>query len=1391
MGSGILYSRIAKIKENVKKRRFVKTMFLAGIFLFGLHFNSLATPPTFAVSSPQPISVCQDAIGGLDISSLLAVNEADAGHPLTWTISLTPGSGSLTGSYSATAMTGATTPVPANTFMYAPTPGVNGSDILQITVTNDSAESATMTILITINELPSLTLGAQPAVCAGAASATLSFSGNTNIGSIHNIFNPGYQPWTVPAGITSINFEALGGAGGGDSHSGTPNPGKGGRVTGMISVTPNTQLFINVGGAGSGTTGGFNGGGDSYCFGTAAGCGGAGGGATDIRMGGSALSNRIVVAGGGGGNGSDISGAHAGGDGGGLTAANAADNAGGSHAGAGGQLTPGNGAALAGWTPGNPGAFGIGGNASMQGNSGGGGGGYYGGGGGVWSGGGGGSSYTDPSVVSLVSHTQGFNDGDGLLAIDYTIQGNYSITWDPLAIADGFTNVVNDQFPSSASSFTIAIPSGAVPGTIYSGTLKLDNGTCTSVDYPITITINDNPNIDPLSVSGVSVCNGDMSTLISPVLINTAVTATYQWSNDNIYTGLGTNGSGDILPFAATNPGTAPITATITYTATSTDGCVGVPATFVMTVNPTPKLANTLTPVICNLTAFDYPDSSLTAGTVFQWKRDSVADFSNFADSGFTNPNQVLVNLTNHLSTVDYVYTLQANACINTQTVTVSVNPTMILSSSHTPAAVCNTTLFNYPAASLDPSSTVALTWSRATVPGLTNPANSGSGNPMENLENVYTDSIAVTYVYTLTETDNGCFNTDNVTVVVYPSPVLSSSHLAGPICSGSLFVYTPTSATPGATFQWNRQVQYGIKNPGMTSVGGIRETLEDTISSPVNVLYYYDVYIGGCSNRDSMTVTVNPAPGLTSPRNHSQCDNTMFSYTPTSLAPGAVFNWIRLAAPGIANPAVAGSGPISDVLVNDSAFVSVVSYAFITSSPGGCVNTNDTVKVTVKPDPQLSSTLNPTAVCDSSGFAYVPASRTSGTTFNWSRLFVTGISNPAATGSGPINELLENPTNVAVNLNYVFTLSANGCAGTPQNVRLTVKPRPKISSPLQAIVCSGTPFSYTPTSFTAGTRFDWTRPIVANLNPQTSFGVGSMLETLVSDIPTDPLTTVYNIRLTADGCVNNNISHLVVTVNGTPPNVNIVTNTPPGICSKTQYENFGASVPPPAGVRYDWKGFNAAVYAVDNTHQYALVNFPQPGTAYVEVTSKVLATGCITKNSLKFDVFEGVADNPKVVYYNTQFVCTQSSVASYQWGYDDAATLTSTTLVGETSESYNNENPDFAHKHYWCIVTANGCSSKAYYNVPTGVQDLHTGDAASVKVFPNPANDKINVEISSSAGGKMQVEILNMLGQQINMVPATDNKADINVSGLPAGGYLVNCYSDGVKIASSRFIKN
>lgn len=1380
MGSGFFYFKSANTVKNVKGNRFLRSSFVAGMLLMFMPFLAMAQP-SFINGASQPFQVCKDA-PAVTSDYLFQISDLALGSTETWTVVTPPSFGTLSGFPASGFSTGGSLGVTGTT--YTPNPGYSGSDMFVVTVDDGLGNTSTTTIVVSVTDLPSFNIDAIAPVCAGGTSTTITFSALQNVGPMTStfVYTGGTQIWAVPPTVTSVDFDVQGASGGEDNHSpaGTANPGHGARVTGTLNVGTG-PLYINVGGRGSdgslaGAAGGWNGGGDaSYYF---FGCGGAGGGASDIRLSSNGLGNRQVVAGGGAGNGWDSPGPNFGGAGGALIGGVGGNNIGGSHAGGGTQFGAGAGATYTGWSAGSNGAGATGGNGSTQGISGGGGGGYYGGGGGVWSGGGGGSSYANASLmVGTPSHTAGYNIGDGIVSLNYVIAGHYDIHWDATAVANGFVHVTGATLPSSP--ITVAVPAGAAPDT-YTGTLTIDNGTCTSINYPISIVINPVP--DVTNPGDQVVCNGEATSLVA--FTGAVSGTTFNWTNDNPSVGIPASGTGAIGPFVGINTTAIPQIATITVTPVA-NGCTGTPVSFTIRVNPTPTLTSSVTPpAVCDSIIFNYTPTSGTTGATFTWFRAAVSNISNPSASGSGNPGEFLDNTSANDVTVNYSYLLAANGCFNTQSVDVVVHPTPVLNTPLSNGPICNNTLFNYPPG----SSTVptVFTWNRNLMTGISNASATGSNNPNEILHNTTNAPIAVPYQFTLVS--NTCINVQTVVVTVNPTPMLNSGLTPAAICNNDIFRYGPTSLTAGTSFSWSRSVIPGILPSSNSGIDSIIEALTNTTPNPIPVTYSYILTANGCTYSQNVVVVVNPKPTLSSALTDAVCDSAHFSYTPTSLTSGTTFAWTRAAVPHITNGPSFGTNGISEWLVNDTTVDRHAIYIY-TLTANGCTNTQN-VDLTVHPKPKLSSSLTPGAVCDSAVFSYNPASATPGASFAWYRPYIPGIFAVASSGTDNPNQPLINSTYVVVDVVYTYTITANGCSNT-QDVTVKVNPTPRLIAPFTGTVCSGSQFNYTPASYTPGALYAWNRPAVTDITPATAFvGIGTgQIHEVVNNATLSPIDVYYVYRLTINGCTNLGTQTVKLTVKPTPPAPPITTFSPNVLCTGTQFQNFGSTMPD-SKVHNVWSATGADIFSVSNYGQNCVVNFNNPGTAVITLTANVIGYNCPISSSYTVNVNSSVAPHPEVVYYNNQFICLSNDNDSYQWGYDDAATLMSTTLTGEINQNYNNSNPDFNNKHYWVLTKMGDCWQKSYYNRPTGINNVNSG-AIDMKVYPNPAKDVVNIEMASVSGGNFKVEVSNLLGQKLDVQTLVNNKASINVAELPAGIYLVDCYRDGVKVTATRFVKN
>ena len=396
-------------------------------------------------------------------------------------------------------------------------------------------------------------------------------------------------------------------------------------------------------------------------------------------------------------------------------------------------------------------------------------------------------------------------------------------------------------------------------------------------------------------------------------------------------------------------------------------------------------------------------------------------------------------------------------------------------------------------------------------------------------------------------------------------------------VCDNTPLGYTATSATAGCTFAWTRALVAGIANAaGAGATALINESLDNTTTSPVNVIYVITPTKNGCAGTPfNLTVTVNPTSVVTSAAAKTVCDVTPLAYTATSSTAGASFAWTRAAVAGIANLAGAGATSlINESLDNTTAAAVNVTYV-ITPGIGGCSGTPFNLVVTVQPTAVVTSAAAKT-ICDNASTAYTITSSTAGTTFAWTRAAVAGISNPAGAGAGAnINENLNNTVSSSRNVTYVITPTYAGCTGTVFNLVVTVQPTAVITSANSKTVCDVTPLAYTATSSTAGATFAWTRAAVAGIADPAGAGAGALINESLDNTTAASVNVVYIITPSAGACAGTPFN-LTVTVNPTAVITSAATKT---VCDITPLAYTATSST--AGATFSWT--RAAVAGISN----------------------------------------------------------------------------------------------------------------------------------------------------------------------------------------------------------------
>ena len=526
--------------------------------------------------------------------------------------------------------------------------------------------------------------------------------------------------------------------------------------------------------------------------------------------------------------------------------------------------------------------------------------------------------------------------------------GAASYTWTP-ATGLSCTNCPNPVAnPTTTTTYTVVGLGGSA-------------NNCANTSQ-VTVTVVPLPTIN--AGNNVAFCAGSSAQLQA-----TGATS-YSWTPAN---GL----SCTTCPNPIANP-----TVTTLYTVTGTDanGCSNSGAVTV-TNNPLPAISAGSDQSICIGGSVQL---QATGGVTYSWSPSAGLSCTSCA-----NPTA------SPAVTTTYTVTgIDANGCVNTSQVIVTVNPLPTIDAGAT-QIICNGT-----SAQLQASGASSYVWSPATDLSC-----STCPNPLA--------SPSTTTTYNVTGTDNnGCVSTGQVTVTVNPLPVVSPGNNQN-ICIGTS---AQLSGTGAATYTWSPANDLSCT------------TCANPVATPSTTTTYTltGTDVNGCSDTAQVTVTVNQLPAISAGADQSICVGSTASLTATG---GATYLW---------SPAT----DLSCVTCSNPAATPATStvYTVTGTDLNGCVNTDQLV-VTVNPLPVVDAGQDQT-VCNGTTAQQLA---TGASTYTWTPatgLSCTTCDNPAA----------------APNTTTTYTVTGtdiNGCVDTNQ-VTIIVNPLPTISAGASQAYCIG-----------------------------------------------------------------------------------------------------------------------------------------------------------------------------------------------------------------------------------------------------------------------------------------------------------------------------------------------
>ena len=414
------------------------------------------------------------------------------------------------------------------------------------------------------------------------------------------------------------------------------------------------------------------------------------------------------------------------------------------------------------------------------------------------------------------------------------------------ATVAGLPEVGNDIFPSF-----LAVNTGDVDIVaeyeVYPE-YRFANKPCTGAVQTFKVIIHPVAKLD--NAAPISICSGDS---VRYVLTGTA-TASISWYREpNIgIEEASISGTGTILD-KLTNQTNDIVN--VRYVVTLSTGVCDYTEYIHVSVAPRIDISNTfgdMTATACSGEEFATTLRSNVNGTTFTWARLANAAVQEPVSAGTTAEiREVLTNLTNAPVAVRYAVVGTANGCTKEDTLVVTLNPKLTLTSPTAIAALCSGEELIYGITSTPAAS---YRWTRLFNANVTPHSNYGAGSHI--YETIVNDSDVdqvVTYVITMEL--NGCQDTAMVTGVIKPSPkaTLESSDVTMAygaqmnvaITSGANANSTVVSANPtivGATLNASRDavvlnaleegtttVTYSVTENGCTSIFELRVTVSRT----------------------------------------------------------------------------------------------------------------------------------------------------------------------------------------------------------------------------------------------------------------------------------------------------------------------------------------------------------------------------------------------------------------------------------------------------------------------------------------------------------------------------------------------------------------------------------
>ncbi len=645
---------------------------------------------------------------------------------------------------------------------------------------------------------------------------------------------------------------------------------------------------------------------------------------------------------------------------------------------------------------------------------------------------------------------------------------------------------------------------------------------CQGTQVSFTITVNPTPQVNSASIPNQTLCNNAMSTQV--IFTGTVSGTSYAWTNTSTSIGLGSSGSGDILPFQVLNTGNTPITATISVTPTA-NGCNGPVKTFTIKVNPTPTVNPVSGQEVCNsntVSAISFNGS--VTGTAYSWSNSNTTIGLGSSGTGtiasFTGHNNGTSPV---VSTVTVTPT--ANTCPGSPvSFTITVNPTPsvdpISSISYCNGATAAAVTFT------GPVSGTAFSWVNS-IPAIGLGASGNNSLPLFTATNGTNAPLLATI--SITPVAASCpGSVSTYTITVQPVPNVNTIPDQG-FCSGaSVTLPGFSSAVTATTYVWaNSNSSIGLGSGGSGNIPPFvtQNSSGGTLTSLVTVTPSANSCEGPAFSFQ-VSVSENQSPSVFPlPINQTVCHNqstTAINFSgPVS---GTTYSWTNSnAAIGIGS---SGLGDFPAFTAVNTTTNPVVANITVIPTSTGCDGSMASFTITANPIPVVNDIANQTRCNGQMTQTITFTGTVAGTSYSWLNDNTTIGLASAGTGNIPAFSPVNTGT-VPVTATVTVTPTANGCTGASKTFTFTINPTPTVAAVSNQAVCNNQSTGIIVfTGGVSGTTYSWSNNKTSIGLPAT--GTGNINAFTAHNTGSSSTVATISVTPTANGCAGQAVSFTI-----------------------------------------------------------------------------------------------------------------------------------------------------------------------------------------------------------------------------------------------------------------------